>query len=196
MNDDDLLRDSLTRISEQATPVDFLDRSLSRSKRIGRNQRIMTGIAAVVALAAVGGVAWQLNLPPVNHSTPGADHSPTPAGVASPTPSAVAGTAPVSPPTSTSPSRPADGCPVGAATLLSVLRAWPSYSSLEPTNTLTNVQCYQGYATARTTGVHAGPARVVFQYHASSKAWSVLAAGTADVCTQVPADVKPHLGGC
>src|SRR5689334_10718688 len=91
---------------------------------------------------------------------------------------------------------PVDACPVSAAKLLSVLRAWPSYSSLEPTNTLTNVHCFQGYAMARTTGMHAGPARIVFQYHASRKAWSVLAAGTADLCTQVPADVKPHLGGC
>jgi hypothetical protein len=128
-------------------------------------------------------------------ANPAADHSPTPSDVASPSPSD-AGTAPVSPPTSTSPSRPADGCPVGAATLLSVLRAWPSYSSLEPTNQLTNVQCYHGYAMARTTGVHAGPARILFQYHASSKAWSVLTAGTAGLCTQVPADIKPHLGGC
>jgi hypothetical protein len=196
MNDDDLLRDSLARISEQATPVDLLDRSLSRSKRIGRNQRIMTGIAAVVALAAAGGVAWQLNLSPADHAAPGAEHSPTPSAVASPTPSEVARTAPVSPPTSTSPSRPADGCPVSAATLLSVLQAWPSYSSLEPTNQLTNVRCYKGYAMARTNGVHTGPARIVFQYHASSTAWSVLTAGTADLCTQVPADVKPQLGGC
>jgi hypothetical protein len=91
---------------------------------------------------------------------------------------------------------PVDGCPVTAGTLLSTLRAWPSYTDLEPASQLTNVRCYQGYAMARTDGVHAGPARIVFQYHASSKAWSVLTAGTADLCMQVPADVKRHLGGC
>jgi len=91
---------------------------------------------------------------------------------------------------------PVESCPVTAATLLSALRAWPSYSDLEPTSQLTNVHCYQGYAMARTNGVHAGPARIVFHYHSGSKAWRVLTAGTADLCTHVPADVKPHLGGC
>ncbi|WP_344618838.1 hypothetical protein, partial [Dactylosporangium salmoneum] len=77
MNDDDLLRDSLARIGERAEPVDFLDRSLARSKRIGRNQRLMSGAAAIVAVVVAGGLAWQLTRPPAGDSTPAGEHSPT-----------------------------------------------------------------------------------------------------------------------
>jgi hypothetical protein len=101
-------------------------------------------------------------------------------------------------PPSSAPATPAKsaGCPVSAATLLAALRAWPLYSSLEPTNQLTNVQCYQGYAMARTTVVHTDSAHVVFQYNSGSNTWEVLDAGTEGFCAKVPADVQPHLTGC
>lgn len=108
-------------------------------------------------------------------------------------PRPLATNSPAAPATSATP---VDGCPVEASTLLAALQAWPSYSSLEPTNQLTNVQCYHGYAIARTTVVHTDSAHVVFQYNASSTAWEVIAAGTAGFCTTVPADVKAHLTGC
>jgi hypothetical protein len=101
-------------------------------------------------------------------------------------------------PTSAAPTSaaPVDGCPVSASTLLAALRAWPSYSSLEPTSQLTNVQCYQGYAMARTTAVHTDSAHVVFRYDASSAAWKTIAGGTDGFCADVPADIQPHLTGC
>lgn len=79
---EDLLRDSLTHISDRATPVDFLDRSLSRSKRIARNRRLMGSATAAIVLALVGGIAWQIG----QSGTPG--HRPAgPASHASPSPS-------------------------------------------------------------------------------------------------------------
>ncbi|MBV1850099.1 hypothetical protein [Catellatospora tritici] len=97
MNDDDLLRDGLARIGDQVKPVDFLDRSLSRSRRIGRNQGIMAGAGAVAVMAVVGGLVWQLG---------GLAHRPAPATTLSATPSAVAA------PTSVPPSSPPTASPL------------------------------------------------------------------------------------
>jgi TolB protein len=84
---DDMLRDSLARISDQATPVDFLDRSLSRSKRIGRNRAMIASAAAIVALALAGGLTWQLGQATTNRSTPAVGLSVTPSAAGSPSPS-------------------------------------------------------------------------------------------------------------
>jgi len=86
MSDEDLLRDSLAQIGDQARPVDFLDRSLSRSKRIGRNRAIVTSAAVVAVLAVTGGVAWQVGRPRVNQPTPAVAASATPSTSAGPSP--------------------------------------------------------------------------------------------------------------
>ncbi|WP_203784565.1 TolB family protein, partial [Asanoa ferruginea] len=70
MNDDDLLRDRLRQIGDQAEPIDFVDRSLARSKRIGRNRKLISGAALVAVLALAGGVTWQLGPRGTNQSTP------------------------------------------------------------------------------------------------------------------------------
>jgi TolB protein len=87
MNDDDLLRDSLRQIGDQAEPVDFVDRSLSRSKRIGRNRRLISGAAMVAVLGLAGGLTWQLGPPWTNQSTPAVNPSAAPSAVDPPPPS-------------------------------------------------------------------------------------------------------------
>ncbi|GAA1849417.1 TolB family protein [Asanoa iriomotensis] len=67
---DDRLRESLARISDQAEPADLLDRSLSRSKRIGRNRAMVGSAAAACVLALAGVFAWQLGLPGTQGNTP------------------------------------------------------------------------------------------------------------------------------
>jgi hypothetical protein len=98
---------------------------------------------------------------------------------------------PTAPATSTTP---VDGCPVSAGTLLTALRAGSQGGNLlEPASSLTSVQCYQGYAMARTTVVHTDSAHVVFRYHSGDNAWKVIAAGTEGFCVDA---VRPHLTGC
>ncbi|MEV4535729.1 hypothetical protein AB0J82_18070 [Asanoa sp. NPDC049518] len=87
MNDDDLLRESLTDIGDQVKPVDFVDRSLVRSKRIGRNRALVSGAAAACALALAGGLAWQVSLTEPNQPSP-ATVPTAPSVTSSPSPSA------------------------------------------------------------------------------------------------------------
>ncbi|MDI1462932.1 hypothetical protein QEZ54_18300 [Catellatospora sp. KI3] len=74
---DDLLRDGLARIGDQARPVEFLDRALSRSQRIGRNQKLAASTGAAVAMAVIGGLVWQLGglTNPAEPATPSATPS-------------------------------------------------------------------------------------------------------------------------
>ncbi|MEV0713444.1 hypothetical protein [Asanoa sp. NPDC050611] len=97
MNDDEL-RESLANLSDQAKPVDFLDRSLARSKRIGRNQAIVRSAAVACVLAVAGVFTWQLGLPATQGNTPAvAPPSAVDLPSVSPSPTAT----PSSPPSST-----------------------------------------------------------------------------------------------
>ncbi|SNT66042.1 TolB protein [Asanoa hainanensis] len=88
MNDDDLLRNSLTEIGDQAKPVDFVDRSLARSKRIGRNRAFVSGSVAACALVLAGGLAWQLGVPGRSEPEPAAMPTALPSVTGSPSPTA------------------------------------------------------------------------------------------------------------
>ncbi|GIF70434.1 hypothetical protein Ais01nite_84690 [Asanoa ishikariensis] len=85
-DDDDLLRDSLTEIGDRAKPVDFVDRSLARSKRIGRNRALISGAATACALVLAGGLAWQVGLTGPDQPSPAT--VPTSLPSVSPSPSA------------------------------------------------------------------------------------------------------------
>jgi len=98
MNDEDLLRDSLAQIGDQARPVEFLDRSLARSKRIGRNRAMMTSAAVVVVLALTGGIAWQVGRPRPNQPSPAVGQSATASPGVSPSGSPAPSDVPSSPP--------------------------------------------------------------------------------------------------
>jgi TolB protein len=98
MNDEDLLRDSLAQIGDQATPVEFLDRSLARSKRIGRNRAMITSTAVVLVLALTGGIAWQVGRPRTNQPSPAVGQSATPSVTPSPSVSSSPSSVTSSPP--------------------------------------------------------------------------------------------------
>jgi TolB protein len=84
---DDLLRDSLTRISERVMPVDLLDRSLARSRRIGRNRALVAATATVATIALAVGAVWQLGVPSHGTVPPAQSASPSTSAPASPSPS-------------------------------------------------------------------------------------------------------------
>ncbi len=84
------------------------------------------------------------------------------------------------------------GCPASEATLLKAFRDSDTAKHLLPTDTLTDINCYQGYAIAKTQPREGDKSHVV--YHYAGGAWQVLDGGTGDYCeTGVPADVRSHL---
>jgi hypothetical protein len=87
------------------------------------------------------------------------------------------------------------GCPVSEATLLKALRSSAVSKFLAPTDTLTGITCYQGYALGLTHPRQADNAEVVFHY--TGGAWHAVNGGTAGYCDGVvPAAVRPHLKHC
>ncbi|WIM93389.1 hypothetical protein ACTOB_005366 [Actinoplanes oblitus] len=89
----------------------------------------------------------------------------------------------------------AGGCPPSEATLLKALRSSKVGDALAPTDTLTDITCYQGYALGQTHPKQADDAEVVFHY--TGGAWHAVNGGTSDYCDGVvPAAVRPHLEHC
>jgi hypothetical protein len=88
-----------------------------------------------------------------------------------------------------------DDCRVDEATLLAALEHSPVGRALESTKTLTDIECYRGYALALTHPKHADNAVVVYRYSAGS--WRAVNGGTAGYCDGVvPAAVRKHLPDC
>lgn len=100
------------------------------------------------------------------------------------------------PSTSPSTTKPATGtCPPSEATLLRALRSSKVSDALAPTDTLTGITCYRGYALGLTHPKQADNAEVVFHYTAG--AWHAVNGGTSGYCDGVvPAAVRPHLKHC
>jgi len=97
----------------------------------------------------------------------------------------------------TSTAKPATGgaCTPSEATLLKALRSSKVGDVLAPTDTLTDITCYQGYALGQTHPKQADNAEVVFHY--TGGAWHAVNGGTAGYCDGVvPAAVRPHLKHC
>ncbi|MEV6929719.1 hypothetical protein AB0M46_35230 [Dactylosporangium sp. NPDC051485] len=92
----------------------------------------------------------------------------------------------------------AAGCPVTAAVLEKAFKANAEVAgALVLGKGLTNVSCYQGWATAVTQPTNVDTAVVLFKYDTAKKAWAALIGGTDGVCRDtVPADVATHLAGC
>jgi hypothetical protein len=79
--------------------------------------------------------------------------------------------------------------------LLAALERSPVGRALESTKTLTDIECYRGYALALTHPKHADNAVVVYRYSAGS--WRVVNGGTAGYCDGVvPTEVRKHLPDC
>ena len=111
--------------------------------------------------------------------------------------SASGSTAAPVPSTRTSTAKPALGgtCPPSEATLLEALRSSKVSDALAPTDTLTDITCYQGYALGETHPKEADDAEVVFHY--TGGAWHAVNGGTSGDCDGiVPAALRPHLKHC
>ncbi|MBO3744202.1 hypothetical protein [Actinoplanes flavus] len=86
-------------------------------------------------------------------------------------------------------------CTPSETTLLKALRSSKIGDDLAPTDTLTDITCYQGYALAKTHPKEADNAEVVFHY--TNGAWQAVNGGTSGYCDDiVPATVRPYLKHC
>lgn len=152
------------------------------------NTRTLLILATAAALAGTGcsraGTATATATPRPGTST-------ATGGTAAESPSApVASTRPSAsnPPAGT-------GCPASEATLLKALRKSKIAQDLAPTDTLTDITCYESYALGLTHPRQADNAAVVFRYTAGT--WQAINGGTSGYCDDVvPASVRPHLKRC
>ncbi|AEV85035.1 hypothetical protein ACWT_4011 [Actinoplanes sp. SE50] len=167
------------------------------------NVRTPLVVAAVVTAAALTGCSSTATTGSAAPATtaPGTAGSPAAGGIAG------GGSAKPAPGTHTPTTKPAgthaptgkpaasDGCTPSEATLLKALRTGKLVGVLAPTDTLTEITCYQGYALALTHPKEADNARAVFHY--TGGAWHGIGGGTSDYCEGiVPAAVQPHLKHC
>jgi TolB protein len=91
----DPLRDELRELADAVAPADLYERSLHRSRKIGRREAAIGTTAAVVALALLGSGLWRL---PSKGSEPSLPVAVAPVGQSAPASSAPAATATVVPP--------------------------------------------------------------------------------------------------
>ena len=132
---------------------------------------------------------------------PAASEAPVATGApATSEPPAVASSAPVA--TTPSPTKGAasdDGCPVTANTLLAAFKKVEDQYA--PTVGFIDLRCHDGYATAlqklQTEG-EAEPVTVLFKYSSASRTWSVLSAGSSDICDgfQIPSQTRKKFPIC
>ncbi|WP_433788726.1 hypothetical protein [Actinoplanes sp. CA-252034] len=153
-------------------------------------------MAAVVAVALVGCSSTSTtttgSAAPATTAPGSAAGSPAAGGT--PTAGSPAAPASATPKTSAKPSGGGD-CTPSEATLLKALRSSKVGEDLAPTDTLTDITCYQGYALGLTHPKQADNAQVVFQY--TGGAWQAVNGGTSGYCDDVvPAAVRPHLKNC
>ncbi|AGL13783.1 hypothetical protein [Actinoplanes sp. N902-109] len=187
MTDDHrLLRQTLSDLAEHGGHADLYERSLRTSKRLTRNRRIVTVVAALAVVAGIGtpiAVANarraapppQILVPPsvgptvTSSPAPSPSHAPVPSGTG--TPAAHSATHPA-PPITTPPSSPPSsavshaGCPVSAKVLSAVAKS-----------KVGEVECHGRYAIG--VGANAG---MVFRYDRSADTWHLVGEGSAEIC--------------
>lgn len=93
------------------------------------------------------------------------------------------------------------GCPVTGEVLFAALKETADvYADVSTKITgLSDVECYEGFATALTVvdPNEADPIEVIFRYSATTNTWTALALSSDRICQGlVPADIIPHLTGC
>ena len=69
------LHDSLSDLADSVVPIDLYERSLRRSRRIGRREAAVGTGAAVVALGLLGSGLWQLPQPSGDSAARGASNA-------------------------------------------------------------------------------------------------------------------------
>ena len=174
--------------------MDFLARSLARSKRIRRNQHLMSGTAAIVTVAVVGGLAWQLTRPAADQPTPVGEHPASPtatAGAAPPvTPSSGPPSSPAAPPTSASP-----GPAFAAACTADHLLAFANTQAKKPEGGYRRVQIYN--CVAPYARIYAGPKEGMpgssgeqFFLQYTNGTWTVLKTGLGVDCGDNAPEIK------
>ena len=148
-----------------------------------------------LSIVVVGGAALGLAC-----CTQATDTTATAPGTTAPATAAPTASSAAPPPAASSNAAPSnaalgDDCRVDEATLLAALEHSPVGRALESTKTLTDIECYRGYALALTHPKHADNAVVVYRYSAGS--WQAVNGGTAEYCDGVvPAEVRKHLPDC
>lgn len=95
-----------------------------------------------------------------------------------------------------------DGCPIGEAALLKVIRNDKDYV---PTSALTEVTCHKGWATAGQVidkdwwAKHdpVQPVTFIFRYDPNAGHWNIASAGTGGDCpAAMPTDIRKHFRYC
>lgn len=119
MTGHDPLRDSLSDLADSVHPADLYERSLRRSRRIGRREAAVGTGAAVVALGLLGSGLWQLPPSSADNSARGVAAAPiSPSQEASSATGSAAGSTTIAPPrpdrTTTRPQRPRPQTPSSA----------------------------------------------------------------------------------
>jgi len=154
---------------------------------------VMKRLLLLTAFSAVALAGCSTDDPADTTAAPGS------AAASSAAPSAAASSAAA--PSSAAPGKSgaaAGGCPVDATTLRKAFQANAEVAgSIIVGKGLTNISCYQGWATAQTQPDQMDVAVVVFKYDAAKKTWAAVIGGTDGVCRDnVPADIRPHLKNC
>ena len=90
MTTPDPLRDELRELADTVAPTDLYERSLARSRRLGRREAAVGTTAAVVALALLGSGLWQLPRSGSAPAPPAAVHPLAPSTAATAPPPAAA----------------------------------------------------------------------------------------------------------
>jgi hypothetical protein len=89
-----------------------------------------------------------------------------------------------------------DGCPADAQQLLASLRGSDVLERRAAPRHLAEIDCYGGYAVARTQPSKKDSATVIFRYLEMTKSWRAIDADTTAACDGVPKDVRVHLQPC
>jgi hypothetical protein len=89
-----------------------------------------------------------------------------------------------------------DGCPADARQLLVSLRGSDVLERRAAPRELAEIDCYGGYAAARTEPSEKESATVIFRYLEMTDSWRAVDAGTTAACDGVPKDVRVHLAPC
>jgi len=130
MTGHDPLRDSLSDLADSVAPADLYERSLRRSRRIGRREAAVGTGAAFVALGLLGSGLWQLPQRSAETASRGVAAAPlAPSQAASTEPGSATGNAPAEPPQTgrptTRPQRPRPQAPSSSKPRSTSLAALP-----------------------------------------------------------------------
>jgi hypothetical protein len=180
MSDDlNRLRATMSELAEHGGSTDLYQRALDGSRRLGRRRAIMSTSAVAVAVLAIA-TPIALAQKPKAAPLPAAPAVPAP----SPSPASVPSSDPHSSPSprspDSSPSHPANGCPVSASILQKVAGLDAGYQIDS-----SSIACEQNWATAGVTAPtveQQGDGLIFFEYSATTGTWTKKGEGSSVPC--------------